>query len=150
VATIVTYSQSYFSVDKRTFTYWDSAKEDFVEYDSDSQKSLFKLNDNETLFEHTTEKMTSVYYITKSEFNKENYVWSYDVISDAGNRYTFVFDPKNNQIRSLMSIVDKDKNDQDIVILVMIVYHIKKAFTDPAKTRIQTPEISDASSVTEI
>jgi len=143
--TFVAQSQSYFSIENRTFTYWDTAKEEFVEYDSDTQKSLFKLNDNETLFEHTTEDISSVYYINNTEFDKEKYVWSYDVISDTGNKYLFVFDPINKQIRSLMSVIDKDKNGQDITILIMIVYHIKNAFTETKTDKKQTPKISNTS-----
>jgi hypothetical protein len=59
------------------------------------------MNKDETMFTHTIESMKSTYYVTSSEYDKEKEVWSYYVTSDVGNKYLYIFDPKNKEIRAL-------------------------------------------------
>lgn len=71
------------------------------------------------MFTHTIETMKSTYYVTSSEYDKEKDVWSYSVTSDVGNKYLYVFDPKNKEIRALYV---KDG------VTMMIVFTVKAIF----------------------
>jgi hypothetical protein len=54
---------------------------------------LFEINENATMFTHTTSSMKSTYYIRSQKLDvnsdgEEIMIW--DVVSDAGNKYTYV------------------------------------------------------------
>jgi hypothetical protein len=76
------------------------------------------------MFHHTTEKISSDYYVTKKEYDKSNDVYTYDVKSDVGNTYFFIVDIKNNQIR----IVGNNKTSDNKTY--MHVYTVKQSWTD--------------------
>lgn len=93
-----------FSCISRTYCDWNKTtgkySTDCDEYDD---ISLFVMNKNETFFTHTTEEIKSTYFITSKEYDKENDVYTYDVKSDVGNSYYYVFDIKNKQIRAVFT-----------------------------------------------
>lgn len=51
--------------------------------------SLFAINEEVTMIEHTTDKISSNYYVKTKEFSSESGLWSLDVVSDVGNEYSF-------------------------------------------------------------
>jgi len=73
------------------------------------------MNESETMFTHTIETMKSTYYVNSSEYDETNKVWLYEVTSDVGNKYTYIFDIKNMQIRALY---EKDGQTKLIVFTV--------------------------------
>ncbi|MDC1395640.1 hypothetical protein N8368_03940 [Bacteroidia bacterium] len=85
----------------REYCNWNSDDEKFEDCSGREESSLFVLNENRTLFTHTTETMSSTYYIQDVEHDKENDLYLYKVISDVGNKYLYVFDIKNDEIRAL-------------------------------------------------
>ena len=70
------------------------------------ESSLFVMNESETMFTHTTESIKSTYYVNKKEYDEENDVYTYEVTSDVGNKYYYIFDPKNKEIRVLADADD--------------------------------------------
>jgi hypothetical protein len=63
--------------------------------------------------------MKSTYYVNSKEHDEEKDVWSYQVTSDVGNQYQYVFDPKNKQIRVLYVADGKAK---------LVVFTVKAIF----------------------
>jgi len=112
-------AQTSFSCTYRDYCIWNKITEKFGNCDGYEESSLFVMNKAETMFTHTIESMKSTYYVTSNEYDKEKDVWSYYVTSDVGNKYLFVFDPKNKQIRALYV---KDGES------ILIVYTVKAIF----------------------
>lgn len=94
-------AQTSFSCYYREYCAWNESTETFDECEGYDEASLFVMNSDETMFTHTIETMKSTYYVTSKEYDEELEVWAYDVTSDAGNEYFYVFDPKNKEIRVL-------------------------------------------------
>ena len=88
---------SYYSTNYKQECWWNDATQKYDKCTGSEQSSMFKLNADQTMFHHTTEKISSDYYVTKKEYDKDNDVYTYDVKSDVGNSYFFVVDIKNNQ-----------------------------------------------------
>jgi hypothetical protein len=85
----------------REYCNWNSDDKKFEDCSGHEESSLFVFNENRTLFTHTTETMSSTYYIQDVELDKENDLYLYKVISDVGNKYLYVIDVKNHEIRVL-------------------------------------------------
>jgi hypothetical protein len=64
------------------------------------------MNEAETVFTHTTETIKSSYFVKSSEYDKENDVYTYNVTSDVGNDYYYIFDLKNKEVRILITKED--------------------------------------------
>lgn len=94
-------AQTSFSCYHREYCKWDENTEEFVDCEGYDEASLFVMNESETMFTHTIESMKSTYYVTGSEYDTINKVWTYDVTSDVGNKYYYIFDPKNKEVRAL-------------------------------------------------
>lgn len=109
-------AQTSFSCYYREYCAWD---DDLETYSSDcdgyEEASLFVMNENETMFTHTTESTKSTYYVKERNYDEKNEVWTYDVVSDVGNKYYYIFDPKNNEIRVLA-----EKDDYNTMIRFMV------------------------------
>jgi hypothetical protein len=58
------------------------------------------------MFTDTTENIKSTYYVNKKEYDEVNDVYTYEVTSDVGNKYYYIFDPKNKEIRVLADADD--------------------------------------------
>ncbi len=57
--------------------------------------SLFVVNKNETMFTHTTSEVKSTYYVKEPDYDNadaDKGIYAYDVVSDVGNEYYFIFD----------------------------------------------------------
>src|SRR4051794_30818504 len=86
----------FFSTNHKEECWWNTATEKYDKCSGNDESSLFKLNSDQTMFHHTTEKISSDYYVTKKEYDKKNDVYTYDVKSDVGNTYFFIVDIKSN------------------------------------------------------
>ena len=113
------FAQTSYSCYYREYCDWDGDQEKFVDCEGYDESSLFVMNADETLFNHTTESMKSAYYVKTSEYDAVNDVWQYDVTSDVGNEYIYIFDKKNKEIRVL--VVKDDK-------IIMIRFYVKAIF----------------------
>jgi hypothetical protein len=112
-------AQISFSCTYRQYCTWNEYTEEFEDCEGYEESSLFVMNANETMFTHTIETMKSTYYVDSKEYDKKNDVWSYNVTSDVGNKYIYIFDPKNKEIRALYITDDKT---------MMIVFSVKAIF----------------------
>lgn len=102
LATVWTLSaQTSYSCHYREYCDWDEEEGEFVDCSGYDEPSLFVMNSDKTMFTHTIESMKSTYYVKKKEYSEENDVWTYEVISDVGNEYYYVYDDKNKEIRVL-------------------------------------------------
>lgn len=117
-STIYTQAQVSFSSNYREFCYWNESTKKFGDCDTYEDPSLFEMNENETMFTHTTSKSKTTYYIRSSDYLDVDEAWIYDTTSDAGNSYLFVFRPSIKQIRVLPS------DDPSF----LIIFHIKAIF----------------------
>ena len=106
------FAQLSFSCTYREYCSWNEYTEKFGNCEGYEESSLFVMNDGETMFTHTAETMKSTYYVTSKEYNAENDVYTYFVTSDVGNKYYYIFDPKNKEIRALYS----DENGKSMLL----------------------------------
>src|SRR5450432_238602 len=86
------YAQStYVSSDSRQSCFWNSTDQKFSECGNvEDFESMFTLNDAETMFVHTTKTMKSSYYVKNKTYLADTDAYSYDVMSDVGNKYQFI------------------------------------------------------------
>jgi len=124
VTPIICFSQTSFSCDLKEFCDWN---EDDNTWEKDcnpfEDHSLFVMNKDETMFVHTTETMKSTYYVKKSRSTQEEEdegLFTYDVVSDAGNKYYFIFDMANKEVKT----ITEDENGSSILIR----YYVKSIF----------------------
>lgn len=113
---------AYFSTDKVTYCDWDNANSEFINCNDSPESTLFKLNSDETMFHHTTEDLSSSYYVQSKEYDKKTDTYSYKVKSDVGNEYTFIVDLKNEKF----SVVGVNRSGG----VYLLRHHIKRAWTD--------------------
>lgn len=112
---------NFYSCSTREYCDWDSVSATFVNCQPKDESSLFKLNADQTIFEHTTEDLKSAYYVSKHEHDSVNDVEIYDVTSDVGNIYTFIVDTVYSEIRILGT------SGADIY---MLRFHIKSTWSN--------------------
>ena len=123
LAAIPAFAQyTYFSCDTREECQWDTTSQQFVDCQKSDENSLFKLNKDKTMFEHTTETLKSAYYVAKYTYDDVNDVDVYDVTSDVGNKYTFIVDDVSSEIR----IVGTSKDGS----IYMLRMHVKQKWSD--------------------
>jgi hypothetical protein len=91
---------------------WDEKKEIWdKECNPFEYNCLFTMNEAETMFTHITESIKSTYYI-KEKLSAEDDIFSYNVVSDAGNDYFFIFDMKHKEVKA----VSKDENGNSVLV----------------------------------
>ena len=95
------FAQLSFSCTYREYCSWNEYTEKFGNCEGYEESSLFVMNDGETMFTHTIETMKSTYYVTSKEYDAKNDVYTYFATSDVGNKYYYIFDPKNKEVRAL-------------------------------------------------
>ena len=81
------------------------------------------MNKDETMFVHTTATIKSTYFVKKSRYTQEQAdenFFAYDVVSDVGNEYYFIFDMANKEVKT----ITKDENGNSILIR----YYVKSIF----------------------
>ena len=112
VTPIICFSQTSFSCDLKEFCDWN---EDNNTWERDcnpfEDHSLFVMNKDETMFIHTTSTMKSTYYV-KEKLSEEDNQFSYNVVSDVGNEYFYIFDVKNEEVKALT----EDENGNAILV----------------------------------
>ena len=113
------YAQTSFSCYYREYCHWNESEEEFDDCEGYDESSLFEMNKDETMIIHTIENMKSTYYVKDREYLETKKVWTYGVVSDVGNEYLYVFDPKNKEIRCLFK-----KNGKAILLR----FYIKAVF----------------------
>ena len=108
-------AQASFSCVKRSYCYWNASTEKYGDCSGYDENSLFVMNKDETMFTHTTETIKSTYYVDSKEYDEKNDVYTYNVTSDVGNKYFYIFDVKNKEIRAVF------KKDAKTVLLTFTV-----------------------------
>ena len=104
-----TTAQTSFSCSYREYCPWNENLETFDNCEGYEESSLFVMNERETMLTHTTETITSTYYLRNGESDSEYDVITFDATSDVGNEYFFVFDPDNKEIRLVYTRDDETR-----------------------------------------
>jgi hypothetical protein len=112
-------AQVSFSCIYRQYCHWNPDSEEFENCEGYEESSLFVLSENETMFTHTTESLKSTYFVTSKEYDADKEIWTYDVTSDVGNDYYYIFDPKNKQVRAVF-VQDGET--------LMVIFTVKAVF----------------------
>ncbi|MDR1792323.1 MAG: hypothetical protein LBR36_02620 [Bacteroidales bacterium] len=112
-------AQTSFSCNYREYCTWNEVLETFDNCKGYEENSLFVMNKEATMFIHTTETIKSAYYVTSSEYDEENDFWWLYVTSDVGNKYIYIFDTKNKEIKVLYSEEGKS---------MLIIFNVKAIF----------------------
>ncbi len=97
-------AQYYFSCDERTNCNIDSETGDFTDCSTEEYNCLFELNESMTMFTHTISTMKSTYYVKSSEKSTNDNgeaIFIFQVISDAGNKYKYIFCPEGKYINAV-------------------------------------------------
>ena len=113
-------AQIYVSCTHRDYYVYNEIEDDFKYEGGYDENSMFEINNEQTMFKHTTPTMTSAYYVSSSQYDEESDILYMDVVSDVGNNYLYMFDGKNNLVRILYK-VDNTTN--------MIIFTIKKIWS---------------------
>ena len=95
---------------------WTSSSKAFDICDGYNEKGLFEVNKSASMIIHTIENITSTYYVKSSDYDEQYKSSIFEVVSDVGNHYTFIFDAKNE----LVKILRKDNT--------LIMFYIKSVF----------------------
>jgi hypothetical protein len=115
-------ASTFFSIEGLDFCEYDSVNKNFNNCTSrQGEASLFELNAGKTMFTHTTSSMTSHYYVQTKKFDSQYNLWTYDVVSDVGNKYVFYL-PLNGT--GNLSIFKEAGNKS-----YMIKHHIRRSWT---------------------
>lgn len=99
-------AQVSYSCHYREYCDWDEVSQQFINCSGYEDPSLFVMNTGETMFTHTTESLKSTYYVQTKEYNLDCECYTYDVVSDVGNKYYYIFDIANKEIRALYTDTD--------------------------------------------
>lgn len=90
------HSQLSISTDFRQDAVWLPESESWDINSTDEGGTLFEFNNELTQFKHTTETITSNYYISDWKYDEENLLYTMTVTSDVGNEYEVLIDGINN------------------------------------------------------
>ncbi len=120
------YAQNSFSCSYRNYCTWNEISKKFENCEGYEESSLFSINKLETMITHTTETIKSIYYVNSKKISKDGQYRVYDVTSDIGNSYKYIFDVNMNKIKALYNIDDMIK---------MVEFDIKANF-DKSKHEI--------------
>lgn len=118
----LSFSQTSMSCDYKEVCDWISDDQVWSnECSGNETSSLFVMNKAETMFVHTTSDLKSTYYITSKESGKDG-KFTYNIVSDVGNKYYAIFDLENNEIRFVYLEPDDSKE------WFMVRWYIKAIF----------------------
>ncbi len=115
--TTLMHAQLNISCNSRELCDWDGNTASSCEESEES--SLFKINGDETMFEHTTPTIKSAYYIKSKK--KAGRVTTLKVTSDVGNEYTFTIDLPNMVVRAVGKAVGEGR---------VVKFNIKRSWTE--------------------
>ena len=125
IATTAMAQTSYVTSDTRQTCYWDAGSQKFsVCGDIEGFECMFTLNADQTMFVHTTPKMKSSYYIKGKTYSSDADAYTYDVMSDVGNKYQFILG-KSSANFVILSTGHADAKDDYIM-----KFPIKKQWND--------------------
>ena len=93
---MVGFAQLNISTNFRQDAIWNVETEQWDVLSTDESGTLFSFNKELTMFKHTTETITSDYYISSWEYNEEEVKYTMTVMSDVGNEYELMIDGMNN------------------------------------------------------
>lgn len=114
------YTQVYISTNKTEFCTYNERTEKFDNCKDWEENTMFEVNAEETMFTHTTNDISSAYYVKDKSEEDGMILWT--VVSDVGNKYVYVFDFENEMV----SVV----GNSDDAGQFMKTYFIKRAWTD--------------------
>ena len=115
-------ASTFFSIDGLDYCEYDSVNKNFNNCTPrPGEASLFELNAGKTMFTHTTSNMTSHYYVQSSKFDTQYNLYTYEVVSDVGNKYVFYIPPGGTGNLSIF----KDQGNKSY----MIRHHIRRSWT---------------------
>ena len=94
------HGQTYYSSYKTMTCDWNAESKKFDAGCANADEAtMMKLNAEKTMFNHTTSSITSAYYVDSHEYDSDYDVDMYYVTNDVGNKYLFIVDEKNSQLR---------------------------------------------------
>jgi hypothetical protein len=112
VVPIICFSQTSISCEYKEQCQWNQYEGNWYDCgNSYEDNSLFVMNKDETMFTHTTSEIKSTYYVKKARYtqeDQENGFFAYDVVSDAGNEYYFIFDLENKEVKGVSTSGEQD------------------------------------------
>jgi hypothetical protein len=111
-------AQSYISSDKNYLTAFNDKTEEYDLISEYDEYNFFRINKAVTIIEHVSSEFQCSYLIKNVE--KEPKVWTFNTVSNKGEKYNIVLDLENNNIR-LIFYIDK---------VYMIQYTINKIWYD--------------------
>jgi hypothetical protein len=115
-------ASTFFSIEGLDYCIYDSVNKNFNSCTARAgEASLFELNAGRTMFTHTTPSMTSHYYVQTKKFDSQYNLYTFDVISDVGNKYTFYLPADGTGNLSIF----KEQGNQSY----MLKHHIKRSWT---------------------
>ncbi len=117
---LIAFGQISFSCEYREYCDWNEVSEKFEDCRGYEEASLFTMNKDQTMFTHTIESMKSTYYVKNKIETDDDEYFGYDVVSDVGNEYRYLFDFKNEEVKVLS--VDENGNS------VLIRWYVKSIF----------------------
>jgi hypothetical protein len=120
------FSQLNISCKYREMCLWNEASESFEDCKGYDENSRFRINQDETMFIHTTESIQSAYYINEKEIDEETGVMIYYVESDVGNEYVYFFDLEHDEVRIAAEMEGE---------MVMVRFMIKKVWSNKERSR---------------
>ena len=90
---VTCFAQMNISTDLREDFVWSESQEDWIIVSSDDSEFTFlKINEQFTMFKHTTPSITSAYIINSNEYDEERDQYTFDITSDVGNNYMMISD----------------------------------------------------------
>ncbi|RPI15210.1 MAG: hypothetical protein EHM58_14680 [Ignavibacteriae bacterium] len=123
ISSTLVYSQVYFSTYAKKICFYNGRTEKYDLCEDETVSTLFKFNSSETMFEHTTPAISSSYYIDEKKYDDETGLNMFYVTSDVGNKYIFIIDMDNKEIRTL----GQDKKTEELYI---ITWYVKSMWSD--------------------
>lgn len=115
-------ASTFFSIEGLDYCEYDSVNKNFNNCTPRAgEASLFELNAGKTMFTHTTSSMTSHYYVQTKKFDSQYNLYTYEVVSDVGNKYTFYVPSSGTGNLSIF----KEQGNKSY----MIKHHIRRSWT---------------------
>lgn len=77
--------------------------------------TLFKFNANLSQFQHTNETISSTYFINSKEYDDEDGIWTLEVVSDVGNKYTYLI---NLTTKTITAVIFEDDGIRVVIFQI--------------------------------
>lgn len=93
---ISTYAQLNISTNFRQDAVWNEENSEWDVFSTEEGGTLFEFNKELTTFHHTTNSISSDYYISDWKYNDDEVKYTMQIKSDVGNEYEMIIDGTNN------------------------------------------------------